>query len=227
MRRVRVADALAIVELGRVVDPFTLATAASMRALLETSASPATERLVGESGGRVVAWAPSGVYESGTGWFWIGVQPRSRGRRVGRLVYDHVEARLRGHGANRIETTPSDEQGRLFLTSRGFGVSATVRISEIDPRCVVPAASLPVGVEVVGLREVIDRARTLFELYSQGRADVPSRAPRMAWTYSEWRSETLDHPLIDLDASTVVLEGGEPVSLAWLCSDRQGVGPRR
>src|SRR5262249_13853261 len=34
--------------------------------------------------------------------------------------------------------------------------------------------------------------------------------------------ETIDSPLIDLDASVVVLERGEPVALAWLVSDRVG-----
>jgi hypothetical protein len=58
-------------------------------------------------------------------------------------------------------------------------------------------ASAPAGVKVVALHEVLDQADALFELYSQGRADVPSRVPRTAWTYSEWRSEILDHPLLD------------------------------
>lgn len=217
----RPADAPQVVELGRIVDPIVLTTPTAMGALLEAKAPPGTERLVGESSGRVVAWAPSGVYESGTGWFWIGVDPHSRGRGIGGAIYDHVEARLRAHGAGRIETTPNDERGRLFLASRGFAVSATVRVSEIDPRRVRATASRPEGVEVVALREVIDQAEKLFELFSEGRADVPSYAPRAAWTYSEWRSETLDHPLLDLDASTVVLEGGDPVSLAWLNSDRE------
>jgi len=57
VRRVRVADAVGIVELGRIVDPNVLSTPSTMRALLEAEASPASERLVGESGGRVVAWA--------------------------------------------------------------------------------------------------------------------------------------------------------------------------
>jgi RimJ/RimL family protein N-acetyltransferase len=57
---------------------------------------------------------------------------------------------------------------------------------------------------------------------SSSDVDVPSRAPRTPWSFSEWRAETLDHPLLDLDASVVVLEHGEPVSFAWLYSDRGG-----
>lgn len=222
MRRVRVADAAGIVELGRIVDPNTLGTPATVQSLLEADAAPTTERLVGESGGRIVAWAPSGLYQSASAWFWIGVRPELRGRGIGGALYDHVEARLCEQGATRIETTPNDEAGRQFLDARGFEVSATFRVSEIDPRRVSPAVRPRPGVEVVALREVSELAETLFELYSQGRADVPSASPRAVWTFAEWRAQTLDHPLLDLDASVVVLEGGEPVSLAWLYSDREG-----
>lgn len=222
VRRVRVADAVELVELGRVLDPNVLATAVTMRALLEAEAPPTTERLVAESGGSVIAWAPSGLYESRTGWFWVGIQPEFRGRGIGGAIYDHVEARLRAQGANRIQTITRGERGRRFVTSRGFGLSGTLRVSEIDPRRVSAAIAPPAGVAVVALREVIDRAETLFELYSQGRADVPSDVPATAWTLEEWRRETLDHPLLDVDASVVVLEDGVPVSLAWLFSDREG-----
>lgn len=222
VRQVRPADAAGIAELGRLVDPNVLTTPKTMRALLTTEAPRSTERLVGERMGRLVAWAPSGLYQSGAGWFWIGVQPLVRRQGVGSAVYDHIEARLRDQGARRIETTPNDEQGRRFLVSRGFEVSATVRVSEIDPRDLAPAPPPPPGFQVVALRDAIDLAERLFELYGDARSDVPSQEPRPPWTLAEWRAETLDHPLLDLDASVVVLEGREPVSLAWLYSDREG-----
>jgi len=40
--------------------------------------------------------------------------------------------------------------------------------------------------------------------------------------FDEWRAQTIDSPLIDLDASVVVFENDEPVALAWLYSDREG-----
>lgn len=219
---VRVDDADGIVELGRIVNPSVLSTPASMKALLEAESVPTTERLVGESEGRVVAWAPSGIYESGVGWFWIGVQPEVRGRGIGAAIYDHIEMRLRAEGASRLETAPDNDEGRRFLTTRGFDVSRTVRLSEIDPRRLSAEAQPPPGVEVVSLREMIDQPETLYELYSQGRADIPSQVPHAQWTLGDWRAATLDHPWLDLDASVVALEHGEPVSLAWLYSDREG-----
>ena len=222
LRPVRVADAEEIVALGRLVDPDQLSNPDSFRALLAADTPQTTERLVAESGGRIVAWAPSGVYESGRGWFWIGVLPDARGRGVGGAVYDHVEARLRDLGANRMETTPNDEDGRRFLVNRGFEVATTMRVSELDPRTVSTGRDPPAGVQVVPLRQVVDRAEALFDLYGEGREDVPSQAPRTPWSFSEWRAETLDHPLLDLDASVVVLEADDPVALAWLYSDRDG-----
>lgn len=222
VRRARVADAATIVEVGRSVDTYSLATPSTMQALLEADAPATTQRLVAEADGRIVAWAPSGLYESGSGWFWIGVLPERRRRGIGGAIYQRIEGRLSELGAARIQTTPTDEDGQRFLSSRGFEVSDTVRVSEVDPRSVQVADAPPDGLTVVALREVVDASHALFELYSQGRADVPSDTPRTRWTYDEWRRETLDHPLLDLDASTVVLQGGEPVSLAWLYSDRDG-----
>jgi GNAT superfamily N-acetyltransferase len=193
-----------------------------MQALLEADAPATTQRLVAERSGRIVAWAPSGLYESGSAWFWIGVLPEVRRRGIGGAIYEHIERRLSELGAERIQTTPTDDQGQRFLSSRSFEVDATVRVSVVDARSVRSAEAPPEGVAVVAVRELLDASRPLFELYSQGRADVPSHMPRSRWTYEEWRRETLDHPLLDLDASTVVLLDGEPVSLAWLYSDREG-----
>src|SRR5262249_33967347 len=154
VRRVRVGDATGIAELGRIVDPNVLSTPQTVRELLEAVTPPTTERLVGDSSGRVLAWAPSGLYRSATGWVWIGGRPESRGRGIGGAIYAPVEARLRRYGADRIETTPNDEQGRRFLISRGFEVAATVRRSEIDPRRVAITFPVPAGVEVVAVRRV-------------------------------------------------------------------------
>jgi L-amino acid N-acyltransferase YncA len=73
-----VADAAAIVGLGREIDRDQLATADSFRALLERPAESTTERLVAELDGRIIAWAPSGAYESRDGWLWIGVERSAR-----------------------------------------------------------------------------------------------------------------------------------------------------
>jgi GNAT superfamily N-acetyltransferase len=222
VRAAQVSHAEDIVEVGRLVDPTALSNAEMFRALLERGDPPTTQRLVALSEARVVAWSPSGLYQSGSAWFSIVVHPEFRNRGIGTAIYDHVEERLRLSGADSLATSPTDEAGRSFLIERGFELSGTVRASEIDPRTVAAPAETPVGCEVVSLRDAFGDPEPLFDLYSEARADVPSLAPRPEWSFAEWRSETLDHPLIDLDASVVVLESGEPVALAWLYSDRDG-----
>jgi GNAT superfamily N-acetyltransferase len=222
IRTVAVADAPSIVSLGRAIDRDQLATEASFRSLLERESEPTTERLVAEAGGRIVAWAPSGVYASRHGWFWIGVDRPQRRRGLGGRLLQRIEARLRGCGATHIDTTPNDEDGRRFVLARGFEVANVVRNFELDPRTVALPAQAPDGVRVASLRDALDRAEALFRLYAEGRADIPSETERPPWTFDEWRAETIDSPLIDYDASVVVFEGDEPVALAWLYADRTG-----
>jgi GNAT superfamily N-acetyltransferase len=222
VRPALVGDAEAIVEVGRLVDPTVLSTPGMLRTLLEREAPATTERLVAESDSRVVAWSSSGLYQSGSAWFSISVHPEFRDRGIGTAIYVHVEERLRHAAARELTTTPTDEPGRAFLLERGFELSGTLRASEIDPRTIAPAGETPAGCEVVALADLLDDPEPLFDLYSEGRADVPSLEPRPEWSFAEWRAETIDHPLIDLEASVVVLEDGEPVALAWLYSDREG-----
>lgn len=216
------SDAASIVHLGRALDRDQLATVASFRALLERDPEPTIERLVAETDRRIVAWAPSGIYASGDGWFWIGVGESHRRRGLGGHLYARIEARLRSGGATRLETMPNDDDGRRFLVARGFEIANIVRNSELDPRTVAAPPPPPAGIRVASLSEASDRLNGLFRLYAEARADVPSATPRAEWTFDEWRRETIDAPLIDADASVVVFEDDEPVALAWLYSDRDG-----
>ena len=216
------ADAPGIVSLGRQVDRDQLASEAALQALLERPTEPTTERLVAELDGRIVAWAPSGIYGSRDGWLWIGVAHAERRRGIGSGLYARIEERLRTCGAVQLATAPNDEDGRRFLLARGFAVANTVRNAELDPRSLGPPPEPPEGVRVAALAEAIAHADDLFRLYAEARADVPSETPRPPWTFEEWRAETIDSPLIDLDASVVVFEHEVPVALAWLYSDRAG-----
>jgi GNAT superfamily N-acetyltransferase len=221
VREVAVSDAPAVVRLGRAVSRNVVANDASFRRLLQQRPAATTKRLVAELDGRLVAWAPSGRYGSGVGWFWTGVEKSERRKGIGGLLYGAIERRLREAGATRLDTTPEDDDGRSFLLRRGFEVANAVRMSELDPRTVEEAPGSP-GIRVVSLAEAGDHKRSLFRLYGEGREDIPSRAQHTVWSYDEWRAETVDSPLIDRDASVVLLEGDEPVALAWLYSDREG-----
>jgi len=219
-----VLDASAIVALGREIDRDQLATDESFRALLERPAEPMTERLVAELDGRIVAWAPSGAYESAHGWLWIGVERLHRRRGLGGRLYEQIVDRLHRLGVRRLEAVPNDEDGCRFLVERGFEVDQVIRNLELDPRSVPPAPPAPDGIRILSAADALESTEALFRLYSEARADVPTATAtqRPAWTFDEWRAETIDSPLIDPDASVVVFEGDEPVALAWLYSDRDG-----
>jgi hypothetical protein len=222
VRAAAASDAPGIGALGREVDRDQLASEEALRALLERPAAPATERLVAARGGRVVAWAPSGIYTSKAGWFWIGVAKSERRCGLGGRLYARIEARLRRAGAVQMTTTPNDEDGRAFLFARAFEVANVVRNLELDPRTVAPPPDPSAGLRVATLAEATGSVEALYRLYAEARADVPSETPRVPWTFEEWRAETIDSPFIDLDASVVVFEHDDPVALAWLYSDREG-----
>ena len=178
VRPAAVSDAAAIVALGRTLDRDQLATTESFRALLARPAPASMERLVLERGADgLIAWAQSGVYASGAGWFWIGVSNAHRRRGVGGGLYDRIEERLRRAGAHRVETTPSDTDGRNFLVARGFRVANVIRNSELDPRTVPPPPPRS-DARTVSLAEAGEHAQALFALYSEAREDVPSATRR-------------------------------------------------
>jgi GNAT superfamily N-acetyltransferase len=222
VRCATVEDADAIVRLGREIAPDELATVETFRGMLARSTAPQTERLVAEVAGVLVAWAPSGRYASGVGWLGGGVASAHRRRGIGTALYERIEQRLRTLGADRLETAADDEDGRRFLLARGFEVANVQRRSELDPRRATMAPAVPPGIAVKPLAQVLDRPRLLYDLYSEARADTPSSEPRTPWTFEEWHAETLQSPLLDLDASVVVLDNDEPISFAWLLSDREG-----
>jgi N-acetylglutamate synthase-like GNAT family acetyltransferase len=226
VRRASVEDAEAIVQLGRVVDPDALATVEMFRRLLEREPAAATERLVAKVDGELAAWAPSGLFESGVGWLSGGVLPEHRRRGIGSGLFDRIESRLRGLGATKLEASATDDAGRRFLVARGFEATNVLHRSELDPRT-AQAAAAPAGVDVAPLRDVLDRAEELYRLFAECRADVPAVDARTAWTYDEWRAQTLDLSLLDHDASVVLLDADEPVSFAWPCRIGREVGRRR
>jgi GNAT superfamily N-acetyltransferase len=169
---------------------------------------------------------PSGLFESGVGWLSGGVLPEHRRRGIGSGLFDRIESRLRGLGAAKLEASATDDAGRRFLVARGFEATNVLHRSELDPRT-AQADAAPAGVDVAPLRDVLDRAEELYRLFAECRADVPAVDARTAWTYDEWRVQTLDLSLLDHDASVVLLDADEPVSFAWPCRIGREVGRRR
>lgn len=208
-------DAAAILAVTDPIELTAFATPQSFRSMLERETSPSTERLLAELDGTVVAWAPSGIHGDGSAWFWIGVGGAHRGRGIGRELYTRIEQRVRGLAAPLLRTQINDEDGRGFLERRGFERSNVMRLQMLD----LTTANLPVAQAGVSLRD-IDPA-SLRVLFLEGHADIPSRAPRAAFTDEDFKREVLDSETLDRDASSVLLEGDEPVAFALVVSNRE------
>jgi GNAT superfamily N-acetyltransferase len=215
IRPVTPEDAAAVVELTTPIDPTLFATAESFRALLEAGSPEGTERLVAEEDGRIVAWAPSGVHGDLTGWFGISVDPAYRRRGIGGALYERIEARLRDLGAPTLTAQPNDDDGRRFLEQRGYERTNVQRLQTLD----IHAADLPEQPESAALRHV--DPWSLFELFRRAHADIPSHTPRPEFTKEDFAREVVDSPIVDRDASAVILENGEPVAFALVISNRE------
>ncbi|HEV8461688.1 MAG TPA: GNAT family N-acetyltransferase [Gaiellaceae bacterium] len=208
-------DAPAVVAVTGPIDTTSLATPSSFRALLERPAASSTERLVAEVDGEVAAWCPSGMYDDGRGWFWIGVAPTRRRNGIGAALFERLAARLANAGARAIETQINDEDGRRFLLDRGFERTNLARMQSLD----LLSVSLPEpAVPAVPLSEL--DARTLYDLYAAARSDVPTRTPRNAMTRAEFERDVLGDELLDPEVSGVIVENGEPVAFAFVETNR-------
>lgn len=215
VRTVTPDDAPAVVAVTSPIDTTSLATPSSFRALLERPAAAATERLVAELDGELAAWCPSGMYDDGRGWFWIGVSPTHRRHGIGTALFERLAARLANAGARAIETQINDEDGRRFLLDRGFERTNVARMQSLDLlRTPLPEAPLP----AVPLSEV--DAATLYELYASARSDVPTRTPRSAMTRAEFERDVIGDELLDPEISGLIVENGEPVAFAFVETNR-------
>jgi GNAT superfamily N-acetyltransferase len=215
IRHVSPEDAAAIVALTTPLNPIVFDTAESFRAMLERPAPQSTERLVAEEEGAIVAWAPSGLHGDGSGWFWIGVDPARRGRGIGTELYERIEARLRGLHATPLRTTIDDEDGRRFVERRGFERTNVQRLQALD----LQEATLPDPPESVPFSTV--DPWSLFELYRDAYADIPSHTPRPAIDEERYRRDVVDSTTLDRAVSSVILEDGAPVAFTLVVANRE------
>ena len=196
------ADAAAIVRLGRSIDRDQIETDASFRVLLERETPPTTRRLVAGDGRPHRRVGALGRRASGAGWFWVGVEETCRRHGLGDTLYAQIESRLRAAGAL-LETTPNDADGRASWLPRIVEVAASS--TSLYLQSVPPPAPPPHGIRVRSLAE--GRSITSTRRFACTARLAPTR-PRLlaSWTLAEWRAETIDSPLIDVEASVVVFD---------------------
>ena len=224
IRPFRDSDGLAAAELFRELLPEFMLTAELLVHWIRTLPERAHGRhWVAEDAGRLVGYAEGEVswtkVEPGICGIWVAITEDARGRGLGSRMFDLAESHLLEHGARvlRSSTRSGDERSIRFLEARGFRHTRTTRTWTLDPRDVdlaalveLEAAKQAEGLRVAPLGDVRDRPRDLHAVYEEAHADIPSDHEAGPLPYDEWFSETLDNPLLDDEASRVVLDGDRP-----------------
>lgn len=215
-------DAEAVVSLINAYDVTSFATARTFRSVLEQEGPAGTERLVAVSGGEIVGFSRSRLAADGCGWAWVGVRPEHRRRGLGSELYERVEATLRSHGAASVHATVSGEEPGPFALRHGFAQARVMRLQALD----LTRANLPEpSMETASLADT--GVETIRALYLAALRDVPFPTPRDI-TDDDFRRQVADSEIVDLEASRVVLEDGEPVAFTVVVANEESgrAGPQ-
>jgi GNAT superfamily N-acetyltransferase len=182
---------------------------------------------VAEEDGRVLGLGESSLRwttsAEGVGEVWVYVTPAARSRGLGGALYAETERHARNVGARVLESWSYTDAGNALLEARGFRVSATERISLLEPAEAdtsgfeeLKAEKAEEGFTLVPLQAVLDRPAELHRVYAAAAADIPERYREDDVRLEEWRRETLEHPQLSGEASFVIVKERKPVALAFV-----------
>jgi GNAT superfamily N-acetyltransferase len=180
---------------------------------------------VAEDAGRIVGWGEAefdwATTAKDVGGLWAVVHPDHRRRGLGGALFERAAEHLVSHNAGELRCW-SEPESAPFLERRGFAPGRSDRLSALDPRVVDTSrlATLPDGVRIVPLADLLDRLPELHGLYAEAAADMPGDNPNDNLSFDEWRSETIGSPDLDRELSVVVLVDDRPAALCWLNADR-------
>jgi GNAT superfamily N-acetyltransferase len=234
IRELRDEDVGAVVRVLRAVHVDFVNTESSLRHSLAANSDDTRHRYwVAEEEGEIVGRARASFEtfssERHIGRVNVSVSPERRRRGLGAALYAVAQEHLVRAGARRLLATADDPAGRPFLQARGFRHTHTDVISAVEPAA-ADLAELPApdaaraaeGLRLVPLASVRDLPRNVYELHIEALADVPTDTPFDDVGYEDWLRSDWSYPDISDDGSFVVLEGGRPVSIAFLVVDPVG-----
>jgi GNAT superfamily N-acetyltransferase len=190
---------------------------------------------IAEVDGEVAGWGSAAleidIDRDDVAWVHVAVRPAWRGRGLGGALYAEAERHAREIGANRLRTTSEeDEASRAFAADRGFRHTMTARLSSVDPRSVDPAElerlaadKAAEGFELVPFAAFDDRPELIHAVDAEATLDEPSDEQVTDMRFDEWLDRFWGHPDMTHEGSFAVVHDGEPVALAELIVDLEGL----
>jgi GNAT superfamily N-acetyltransferase len=180
---------------------------------------------VAEEAGVIVGWGEAefdwAKEADDVGGLWAIVHPDHRRRGLGSALFERAAEHLSSHDARELRCWAVAESAP-FLERRGFAPGRSDHLSALDPRFVDTSrlATLPDGVRIASLADLLDRLPEVHALYTEAAADMPADAPETNVSLDEWLSETIGSPDLDRELSVVVLVDDVPAALSWVNADR-------
>ena len=179
-----------------------------------------------EVDGELVAWAAAGLTwesaEPGAASAGVLVHPDFRKRGIGGDLFEHVEAHLSELGAMRVSAGGADsDSSRRFAQARGFRETFRQRVSSLDLRTLPPPPEPPAGVELRPFSAFADDPRPIYDLDAETSRDIPLDQPVEDVRWEEWLERYWRMPMIDHEASLVLLVDGEPASFTIVGADHE------
>jgi GNAT superfamily N-acetyltransferase len=163
---------------------------------------------IGQAGLNVETTTP------GASWASVKVTAGQRRRGIGSALHDALLEHLRAIGAIEVTTflRRTDEAER-WANARGWKCLLVGPLIALDPRN-VPEPDPPPGFACLSTG-AFDRPEAIFELTRVAIVDEPNPVPADDLRYEDWLNDWED-PDVDRDASTVVVHGELPVTIAYV-----------
>ncbi|QOV39354.1 GNAT family N-acetyltransferase [Streptomyces ferrugineus] len=161
--------------------------------------------------------------EPGQGDLNIYVRPDRTHRGAGRLLVRAAEEHLAACGATKLFAWVLDEpDNRAFAERHGYRASRSAHFLRLDLANggLPPLQDLPPGVELRRAADFADDPRPMFELDAETTSDEPSDIDAELTDYDTWIEETWQHPLLDLDLTSVAVVDGRPAAFTAAYTDR-------
>ncbi|MEV5314986.1 GNAT family N-acetyltransferase [Streptomyces sp. NPDC052610] len=221
------ADAEAFIKVRHRALPYLLSTPESvLHQLAHAHPDARFRQFVAERDGEVVGTAEAGLAhdspEPGQGCLNVYVDPERTGHGAGSLLVRIAEEHLAGVGATRLFSWVLDAPAnRGFAERHGYRAGRSAHFLRLDLAggTLPPPQGPPPGVELRTGADYADDPRPVFELDAAATADEPGDITAEFTDFEAWVEETWNHPLLDLELTSVAVVDGRPAAFSAAYTD--------